>query len=74
MNPYLTVAEVASLEGVSDRRIRKLCEQDRIFYAHKFNNQWMIQREYRIIEAKDRRQKRLPVWVKLQFQSASSKK
>lgn len=39
---YCAVSDAAELRGVSERRIRKLCEQGRIEGAYKCSGVWLI--------------------------------
>lgn len=39
---YITVAEAAEKWGISERRIQKLCEENRIDGAVKFGRSWAI--------------------------------
>lgn len=49
MNPFLTVNEVAEIEGISARRVRLLCEQGRVHHCVKTDGgMWLIQRGYMI--------------------------
>ena len=68
--PFLTVAEVAELEGVSTRRIRSLCDMGRMLYATKAGKSWLISRNYAISPRPNGRPKK----IKSRFQSPSSKK
>lgn len=42
---YLTVAEAAEKWGISERRIQKLCEENRIDGAMKFSRIWVIPKD-----------------------------
>jgi hypothetical protein len=48
VKPYYTVSEVAEREGVSERRIRFLCDEGRVHYCEKVGKTWLIQRNYHI--------------------------
>lgn len=39
---YITVAEAAEIWNISERRIQKLCEENRIDGAFKFSRIWII--------------------------------
>lgn len=39
---YISCAEVAKKWGISQRRVQKLCESDRIAGAVKFSRVWLI--------------------------------
>lgn len=39
---YITVAQTAEKWGISERRIQKLCEEQRIDGAMKFSRIWVI--------------------------------
>lgn len=42
---YITVAEAAEKWGISERRIQKLCEENRIDGAMKFSRIWVIPKD-----------------------------
>lgn len=42
---YITVAKAAEKWGISERRIQKLCEEQRIDGAMKFSRIWVIPKE-----------------------------
>lgn len=49
MKPYLTVAQVAQAEGISERRVRFLCAQGRIHHADRLGSAWVILLNYYIV-------------------------
>lgn len=60
MNPFLTVNEVAELEGISARRVRVLCEKGQLHHCVKTDGgMWLIQRGYMIRRKKVGRPPRL---------------
>jgi hypothetical protein len=66
MRPYYTVAEVAEREGVSERRIRFLCDHGRVYHCEKVGNTWLIQINYRIdLKPVGRPRKRPSPWKKV---------
>ncbi len=71
MNPFLTVNEVAELEGMSARRVRALCERGQIHHCVKTDGgMWLIQRSYMIRYKKRGR----PFKTDPALQSTSSRK
>lgn len=42
---YITVAEASEKWGISERRIQKLCEENRIDGAVKFSRIWVIPKD-----------------------------
>ena len=42
---YISVKETAEKWGISERRVQKLCEEDRIEGIVRFGHAWMIPRE-----------------------------
>ena len=51
---YISCAEAAEKWGISERRVQKLCEVDRITGAVKFSRIWLIPKD-----TKRRKEKRL---------------
>lgn len=42
---YISVPEVAKKWGISERRVQKLCEENRIPNVSKFGHMWMIPKD-----------------------------
>lgn len=61
---YMSVKDAAELWGISERRIQKLCEDDRIEGVQRFGRSWMIPKsaekpaDQRKLRAAGKRQKR----------------
>lgn len=51
----MTVSETAKKWGISERRVQKLCEENRISGVIKFSRLWMIPKEAN--KPKDKRKK-----------------
>ena len=45
MPDYISVKETAEKWGISERRVQKLCEEDRIEGIVRFGHTWMIPRK-----------------------------
>ena len=45
MFDYISVKEAAEKWGISERRVQKLCEENRIEGIARFGHAWMIPRE-----------------------------
>lgn len=55
---YISVREVAEKWGISERRVQKLCEEDRIDGVIRFGRSWAIPKDAG--KPKDSRKKPLP--------------
>lgn len=53
---YISVQEAATRWGISERRIQKLCEEERITGAIRFSRMWLIPKDAR--KPTDGRQKK----------------
>lgn len=53
---YIPVQEAATKWGISERRIQKLCEEERITGAIRFSRMWLIPKDAR--KPTDGRQKK----------------
>lgn len=42
---YISAQEVAKIWGISERRVQKLCEEDRIPGVIKFSRMWLIPKD-----------------------------
>ena len=51
MPGFISVADASALLGVSDRRVRVLCEEGRIPGAQKVGPQWIIPADPKVTEA-----------------------
>lgn len=45
MLEYISASETAKKWGISERRVQKLCEEDRIPGVVKFSRMWMIPKD-----------------------------
>lgn len=55
---YISVREVAKKWGISERRVQKLCEENRIDGVIRFGHSWAIPKDSE--KPKDSRKKPLP--------------
>jgi hypothetical protein len=45
MTEYITASEAAKNWGISERRVQKLCEENRISGVSKFSYMWLIPKD-----------------------------